>query len=322
MASSTGKWALGTAVIAGIALVVGTAVIGAEGVAANGPVPPEPPTNVNVPSTPGPSESVHFTPPENDGGDPITGYTATCTSDNDGVEKSATGDASPITVTDLTYGKTYTCHVTAKNEDGTSVESQPSNSFVPVNVPAAPRPVSSLPYGPKTVKIIWSAPASDGGSPITGYVVRPYLASTAQPVRTFPSPATTQTVNGLNTGRTYSFEIAAVNAVGTGPYSAKTLPVVVGSPGQPQSVKVRKTASGSLQVTYAAPANNGATITSYTAGCNSSNGGTNNTRTQKAPPGAITVTGLTGGKSYTCAVKATNNRGTGPLSTRTPSVTA
>ena len=322
MASSTGKWALGTTVVAGITLLVGTAVIGVEGVAANGPVPPEPPTNVNVPTTTGPSESVHFTPPENDGGDPVTGYTATCTSDNGGAEKSATGDASPISVTELTYGKTYACHVTAKNEHGTSVESQPSNSFVPVTVPAVPRPVSSLPYGPKTVKVIWSRlratvvrrsratccgrislrPCSPSGRPHTGDHPdgeradhRPHLF-----VRDRGGER-------RGNGAVFGQDAARRGRIsGTAPERQGAENRVRIAPGD-----VRRTREQRGHDQHATP--RGATPRTAAP----------TTRGHRRRlPAAITVTGLTAGKSYTCAVKATNNRGTGPLSTRTPSITA
>ena len=70
----------------------------------------------------------------------------------------------------------------------------------------------------------------------------------------------------------------------------------VGSPGQPGSVTAAKANPGQIRVSFAAPANNGATINTYTAGCNSSNGGTNNTSTANAPAAPIVVTGLTVGQ--------------------------
>ena len=53
-------------------------------------------------------------------GSPLTApqYTATCTSSNGGVTKSATGAASPISVGALTTGKTYTCTIKAHNVRG------------------------------------------------------------------------------------------------------------------------------------------------------------------------------------------------------------
>ena len=319
MASGAGKW---IAVVAGGALVAGVVAIAGMAVADVGPVPPEPPTGVNVTVTPGPSEQVQFTPPANDGGKPISGYTAECTSSNGGDACSATGKASPVTVSGLSYGHTYTCVVKATNSEGTGVESLPSNAFVPITVPGAPRSPTAVQYGPGTAKVIWNAPQSNGGSAITAYKITPYQGSTPQNVRTYNSAGTTQQVNGLLTGRVYSFTVAAVNAAGTGEFSAQTHPITVGAPGQPQNVKATRTSSGALRVTYAAPANNGASITSFTAGCTSSNGGVSKTRTQPAPPAAITVAGLTAGKTYTCVVKATNSRGTGPKSSRSAPVTA
>lgn len=74
--------------------------------------------------------------------------------------------------------------------------------------------------GKAQVKVIWTAPANHGSSPITGYVVTPFLGSAAQPARTFNSPATTQVVTGLTNARTYTFRVAARNAGGTGTPSA------------------------------------------------------------------------------------------------------
>jgi hypothetical protein len=70
----------------------------------------------------------------------------------------------------------------------------------------------------------WTAP-SDGGSPITGYAVTPYVGGTAQDPHTFASPATSEVVGGLANGVTYSFTVTAINAVGSGPPSASSSPV-------------------------------------------------------------------------------------------------
>jgi hypothetical protein len=44
--------------------------------------------------------------------------------------------------------------------------------------------------------------------------------------------------------------------------------------------------------------------------------------TKTASSGALTVTGLTAGKTYKCTVKATNSCGTGPASVASPAVVA
>jgi hypothetical protein len=71
---------------------------------------------------------VFFAPPLSDGGSTITSYTATCT--GGGTSKSATGAASPLTVTGLTNGLTYSCTVRATNGVGSGTESSALSKVV------------------------------------------------------------------------------------------------------------------------------------------------------------------------------------------------
>ena len=90
-------------------------------------------------------------------------------------------------------------------------------------VPGAPTGVTAVP-GEGTASLTWAAPASNGGQPVTGYVVTPYVGATAQPAQVFNSATTAQTVTAL-VENTYTFKVAAVNSVGTGPQSAASSPV-------------------------------------------------------------------------------------------------
>jgi len=182
--------------------------------------------------------------------------------------------------------------------------------------PSSPLYVSSVP-GNRSATVIWKPPVSNGGSPVTGYLVTPYLGSVALAVRVFNSTKTTATVTGLQNGKNYRFEVAARSA-GTGAWSPMRGLVTVGAPGRPGKVAA-KAMSGSLRVTFTAPASNGAAITSYTATCASPNGGVTKSKSRAASP--ITVTGVTTGKAYRCRVAATNSRGTGPRSLPSASVT-
>ena len=271
------------------------------------------------------SASVSFTP-GSDGGSPILHFDATCVSSSGGgVTRSSSGAASPILVSGMTNGASYTCSTTATNANGTSGSSAASNQVVPETVPSAPRSVSAVPFGNRVAKLSWRLPANTGGSAITRYVVKPLLGTLAQPLRTFNSGAITEMIGGLQSGRTYRFEVAAGNAVGIGPFSSTTGAITAGAPGQPGKPTVMKVASGSLRVAFAAPANDGATIIRYVVACASSNGGVTRDKTAKAPlsPGApVMVTGLTSGKNYACTVKATNGRGTGPASRPSATVVA
>ena len=87
--------------------------------------------------------TVSFTPPTFTGGSPITGYTVTATDVTNPTSGGQTGAAtsSPITVTGLTNGDTYTFAVTATNAQGTGVPSAASNPVVPAAPPAPPQSV-------------------------------------------------------------------------------------------------------------------------------------------------------------------------------------
>jgi len=71
--------------------------------------------------------SVAFTAPTDTGTSAITGFVATT---NDGI--GATGSSSPIIITGLTNGTSYTARVYATNAFGTSAASVASASFTPV----------------------------------------------------------------------------------------------------------------------------------------------------------------------------------------------
>ena len=83
------------------------------------------------------SVSLSFVAPDEDGGDPIKNYTATCTSSDGGVPGSASGPTSPLLVTGLTAGSTYTCTVFATNDVGDGPDSDPSDPVLtdPVSIP-------------------------------------------------------------------------------------------------------------------------------------------------------------------------------------------
>lgn len=94
--------------------------------AAGGIAPPGAPT-IGTATAGNAQATVSFTAPGSTGGGPITGYRATSTPG--GI--TATGAASPITVTGLTNGQAYTFTVAAQNAGGYGPESAASNSVTP-----------------------------------------------------------------------------------------------------------------------------------------------------------------------------------------------
>jgi hypothetical protein len=88
---------------------------------------PDPPTGATAVAGNG-QASVSFTPPVSNGGAPISSYLVTASPG--GV--TATGSSSPVVVTGLTNGVTYTFTVSASNAAGTSPDSAPSNAVTPM----------------------------------------------------------------------------------------------------------------------------------------------------------------------------------------------
>jgi len=77
------------------------------------------------------SISVPFTAPANVGGGAITGYRAIARDSSSGALFSVSGASSPIVITGLTTGNTYTATVVATNSFGTGPASAASNSVIP-----------------------------------------------------------------------------------------------------------------------------------------------------------------------------------------------
>jgi hypothetical protein len=174
------------------------------------------------------SVSLSWAAPASSGGAAITGYNVYRGTSAGG--ESATPVATNVTTTSftdtaLTNGTTYYYTVAAVNSVGTSPQSNEASATpvaVQATVPSAPQSLAAV-AGNSSVSLSWSAPASDGGSPVTGYnVYRGTSAGgeSATPVASNIS-GTTFTDTGLVNGTTYFYTVAAVNAVGTSPQSAE-----------------------------------------------------------------------------------------------------
>ena len=250
------------------------------------------------------SISVAFVAPNN-GGNAITGYTATCTSSDGGTGGFNTGATSPIAVSTLTNGKTYTCTVFATNSTGSGAASVASATVVPATVPGTPAQPSAA-HGNASISVTFSAPGSTGGSAITGYTAT-CTSSNGGVTGSNSGAGSPIVVLALTNGSTYTCVVHASNDVGPGLDSvASATAIPATNPNAPAAPTI--SASGTtITVTFVAPANGGSAITGYTASCMSSDGGVAGFNTGASSP--IAVTSLTLGKTYTCTVHATNVEG-------------
>ncbi len=265
------------------------------------------------------SATVTWKAPASDGGSTITGYLITPYIGTTAQTGITVGNVLSDDVTGLTNGTTYTFTVAAINAINTGPASAMSNAVTPVGVaPGAPTIGTATP-GNTSATVTWKAPASDGGSTITGYLITPYIGTTAQTGITV-GDVLSDVVTGLTNGTTYTFTVAAINAVNTGPPSGTSNPVTPATaPGAP-IIGTATAGNASATVTWKAPASDGGStitgysITPYKAGV-----------AQAAVVVGIVlsddVTGLTNGTTYTFTVAAINAINTGPASAASNPVT-
>jgi hypothetical protein len=255
------------------------------------------------------SIAVAFVAPGN-GGSAITGYTAGCTSSDGGGAGSNTGSASPIVVSSLTNGKTYTCTVFATNLAGNGTASAASGSVVPAAVPSAPA-AAILTRGNAQISVAFVTPA-DNGTAIIGYTAS-CTSSDGGVSGSNTGLGSPIVVFALTNGKSYTCAVIATNAVGDGlPSSTSATAVPATLPSAPARPTLTR-GNQRLSVAFLAPANGGSAITSYTAICTSSDGGVAGGNSGASSP-IVVMTPLTNGKVYTCKVRATNAEGAGSLS--------
>lgn len=153
--------------------------------------------------------TVTFTAPTWTGGLPITSYTVTSSPGG----FTATGAASPLTVTGLQSGVAYTFTVRATNSVGQSAASAASNSITATTVPQAPT-IGTATAGNASATVAFTAGAN-GGKAISTFT------STSSPAAGSGSSATSPiTHTGLTNGTAYTFTVRATNANGTSTASA------------------------------------------------------------------------------------------------------
>jgi len=140
------------------------------------------------------------------------------------------GTALSTVITPLTNGTGYQFRVAAVNAVGVGTFSALTPTVTPATVPGAPvigNATAGAAGGAITATARWTPPATNGGSPITGYQVNALRMSAAGAVL-----GTTSSAVQPNTARAlamtlpvagnYRFTVVAITAVGTGAASARS----------------------------------------------------------------------------------------------------
>ncbi len=173
--------------------------------------------------------AVSWTAPASTGGSPITDYLVKYSSNGGSTWTNFVHPVSTVpslTITGLTNGTAYVIKVVAKNAVGISLPSANSAPATPATVPGSPTSVVAV-SGNKQLALTWAAPASNGGSNITDYLVK-YSSNGGSTWTNFGHPVSTVpalTVTGLTNGTAYVFKVIAKDAVGISLPSTNSAPV-------------------------------------------------------------------------------------------------
>ena len=148
------------------------------------------------------SVQLSWSPPSNTGGAAITSYSLY-----------QNNNSYPITgltatLTGISTDTFYTYSVAALNSAGTG-------PYSTISVPNAPTTLVAN-IGASSIALTWAAPVLDGGSPITNYYIT--YKATSDTLYSIQVATTNMTsLIGLTPGTSYTFMVAAINAVGIGP---------------------------------------------------------------------------------------------------------
>jgi len=187
------------------------------------------------------SASLSWRAPLSDGGSPVTTYEFTTAPAGGTCE--VTGGAFGYVqarCTGLTNGTAHTISVTPVTSAGDG--SRATVSVTPRSartVPGRPGPVS-VTVGRGTAALTWTAPTSDGGTPITAYRITKNRSRGTCSVTSVILATVRATCTGLASGVSHVFTVRAVNAVGASASRSSSAIRVTALPGTVRGLTVRR----------------------------------------------------------------------------------
>ena len=146
-----------------------------------------------------------------------------------------------------------------------------NNSTITVlttTAPGAPTGLTATASGTTAINLSWSAPASTGGSAITGYKIEVSPNGTSgwtDQVANTNSTATTYAHTGLAAGTTRHYRVSAINANGAGTASnVDSATTDATAPGAPTGLSATASGTTAIDLSWSAPASTGGSaITGY-----------------------------------------------------------
>ena len=262
--------------------------------------------------------------PTGTGGSAITGYRIEVSSNGGSNWINLVANTSNTTTTyahtGLAAGTTRHYRVSAINANGTGPTSGVANATTGTSVPGAPTVLSATASGTARIDLSWSAPASTGGTAITGYRIEVSPNGTSNWTDLVANTGNANTGyahTGLAGGTTRHYRVSAINTNGAGATSGVDNATTLAVPGAPTGLSATASGSTGIDLSWSAPAGTGGTaITGYRIEV--SPNGTSNWTDLVANTGnantAYAHTGLTAGTTRHYRVSAINMIGTGATS--------
>lgn len=246
--------------------------------------------------------SVDFTAPNDAGGTTITNYQYSLDGGATWTTMSPAQTTSPIVISGLTNGKSYSVTLRALNASGPGAAAN-CISVTPATTADAPT-ITSVVAGSHKATVMFNPPSDNGGAEITNYA----YSTDDGASWTEPSPSQTASplvITGLANGLNYSVRIRAINAVGSSAPSnaVSAMPRTAAS-----APTVSSVLAGNHQATvnFSAPADNGgAEITNYEY--TTDGGQTWRAASPVQTTSPLVITGLINGVTYAVRIRAVNN---------------
>ncbi|EGT49285.1 hypothetical protein CAEBREN_29721 [Caenorhabditis brenneri] len=185
------------------------------------PTPPKGPLDIADVCADG--ATLSWNPPEDDGGDPLTGYIVEAQDMDNKGKYIEVGRVDPNTntlkVNGLRNKGNYKFRVKAVNNEG---ESEPLSADQytlikdPWDEPGKPGRPEITDFDADRIDIAWEPPHKDGGAPIEEYIVEVRDPDTKEWKEVKRVPDTNASITGLKEGKEYQFRVKAVNKAGPG----------------------------------------------------------------------------------------------------------
>ena len=282
---------------------------------------PGAPTGLSATASGTTAINLSWSAPASTGGSAITGYKIEVSPNGTSGWTDQVADTSSTTTTyahtGLAPGDTRHYRVSAINTNGSGTPSNVDSATTATTVPGAPTGLTATASGTTQIDLSWTAPASTGGSAITGYKIEVSSnggSSWTDQVANTNSTATTYAHTGLGGGTTRHYRVSAINTNGAGvPSNVDSATTGTSVPGAPTGLTATASGTTAIDLSWSAPGSTGGSRRTDRAGVRRRRS-SSILRVARDPGSAITgyriEVSSNGGSSWTNLVANTGNANT------------